>query len=241
MKARLLLLSNSRSSDGAFLRWPKKAIQEFLTDRVREIHFLPHATLPATVAQYDSYTTRVRRAFADMGYGTVGLHETRDPATALRNAEAIAVGGGNTFQLLAQLYEKRLLDIIVERVNSGVPYIGWSAGANIACPTLATTNDMPIAQPPSFQALGLVPFQINPHYTDAHPPGHQGESRAARIAEFLLLNPTAVVIGLREGALIQYEEGEMHIVGSARIFRADGAAASPVGQPSRAPKRRLSP
>ena len=146
------------------------------------MHFVPYARVPGLAVNYDEYAARVRSAFAQMGYAVVALHETADPIAALRGADAIVVGGGNTFHLLNELYAAALLEVIAERARAGTPYIGWSAGSVIACPTIATTNDMPIVAPPSLGASGLVPFHINAHYTDAHPPGHQGETRAERIA-----------------------------------------------------------
>jgi dipeptidase E len=140
---------------------------------------------------------------------------------AVRFAAAIVVGGGNTFHLLSRLYAAGLLETIGACVRSGTPYIGWSAGSVVACPSIATTNDMPIIEPPSLRALGLVQFQINAHYTDAHPPGHQGETRAERIAEFLSLQPAVTVVGLREGSLLQVDATTVRLSGTdARIFRA---------------------
>jgi dipeptidase E len=139
----------------------------------------------------------------------------------------VAVGGGNTFHLLARLYATGLLDAIRERVRSGTPYIGWSAGANVACPTIRTTNDMPIVEPPSFDALGLVPFQINAHFTDAAVPGHGGETRRQRIEEFLLANPGSQVVALPEGTGIEVSSAGATIFGvaPALVFRAGAGPA----------------
>jgi dipeptidase E len=158
--------------------------------------------------------------FAEMGYQLDALHRTIDPHAAVRSAEAIAVGGGNTFHLLRGLYENALLESIRERVEMGVPYIGWSAGSNVACPTIRTTNDMPIVEPESFNALGLVPFQINPHYTDEQLTGHQGETREQRLAEFTIANPGIRVVGLREGSILRLEGQTIKLLGekTARIF-----------------------
>jgi dipeptidase E len=157
-----------------------------------------------------------------MDYGLTSAHEATSLVDAVRNAEAIVVGGGNTFHLLQHLYENDLLDVIRERVNAGVPYIGWSAGSVIACPTIRTTNDMPIVEPPSLTALGVVPFQINVHFTDQHPAGFQGETRAERISEFLVANPAMRVVGLPEGTMLQVERNRiaLHGDGAARIFEA---------------------
>jgi dipeptidase E len=149
-----------------------------------------------------------------MSYTVEGLHRASSPAQAIANAEAIFIGGGNTFRLLKQLYDLDLLSALRQRVDAGTPYIGSSAGSNVAGPTIRTTNDMPIVEPPSFVALGLVPFQINPHYLDADPQStHMGETREERILQFLEENETPV-IGLREGAWLRLEEG---------ICRLDGA------------------
>jgi dipeptidase E len=161
-----------------------------------------------------------------MGYGLDSVHEAANPLEAVQSAEAIAVGGGNTFHLLKGMYEAGLIEGIRARVETGTPYIGWSAGSNVACPTIRTTNDMPIVEPPGFDALSLVPFQINPHYTDETLANHAGETREQRIAEFLKANPGASVIGLREGSILRIEGGEIKLLGEkpARVFAgSDGA------------------
>jgi dipeptidase E len=151
-----------------------------------------------------------------MGYRLASIHDAPDPVRAVREAEAILVGGGNTFHLLRRLYDAGgVLAAIRARVlGDGVPYVGWSAGSVVACPTIQTTNDMPIVAPPSLDALGLVPFQINAHYTDFHPPGFQGETRAERLAEFLAVNPGARVVGLREGTLLRVEGDRVALWGA---------------------------
>ena len=222
----LLLLSNSRAADGTYLKWPRDEIKSFLGAQVPTLLFIPYAAVPGTVAAYDAYAQRVRAAFAEMGYAIASLHEAADAEEAVRAARAIVVGGGNTFHLLAQLYAAGLAKIIADRVRSGTPYIGWSAGSVIACPTISTTNDMPIIEPPSLRALGLIQFQINAHYTDAHPSGHQGETRAERIAELLSLQPATTVIGLREGSLLHVTGSDVRLAGTAaRVFRAGQAPA----------------
>ena len=161
-----------------------------------------------------------RERFAAMGYGLESVHDASDPHLAVRSAEAIAVGGGNTFHLLRGLYGAELLEAIRARVSDGAPYIGWSAGSNVACPTIKTTNDMPIVEPPSFRALDLVPFQINPHYTDEQPTGHAGETRDERLAEFVEANEGIYVVGLREGTMLRIEDASISLLGerSARLF-----------------------
>lgn len=207
---RLLLLSNSTNPGEPYLAWPLPHIADFLGRSPRRVFFIPFAGVRMT---YDAYTDAVRGALASLGVPVVGAHEVSDPADELERADAVAVGGGNTFQLLARLYSSGLLDPIRKRVRAGLPYIGWSAGSNVASPTIRTTNDMPIVEPPGFGALGLVPFQINPHYTEARLPNHGGESRPERIAEFLELNPGVDVIGLREGSGLRLEGKRLTLVG----------------------------
>jgi len=218
---RLLLLSNSRSADGSYLEHARGPMRDLLDGSTPTVLFVPYAGVNLSA---DAYASRVREALAPIGCRLVSLHACADPASAVAGAEAIAVGGGNTFVLLRRLYEARLLGAIRERVLHGVPYIGWSAGSVVACPTIGTTNDMPIAMPPSLDALALVPFQINAHYTDAHPPGHQGETRAERIAEYLVLHPGTTVVGLREGSALQVRGDRVRLVGGAgaRVFSASG-------------------
>jgi dipeptidase E len=217
MSRRLLLLSNSRDSQGRFLQHPQRHIRAFLGARVRSVMFIPFA---AVSVPWDEYAERAREPFAVMGYALSSIHAATGPLEALRSVEAIVVGGGNTFHLLSHLYESGLLDVIRELVNSGVPYIGWSAGSVIACPTIRTTNDMPIVEPQSLDALGVVPFQINAHYSDYRPESFQGETRSERIAEFLAVNPERRVVGLPEGTMLQVERDRVALLGegSARVF-----------------------
>jgi dipeptidase E len=218
---KLLLLSNSRAADGTYLEWAGDELKSFLGDGIATVLFVPYAAVPGTAVSYDEYTQRVRMAFAQLGYATESLHDAAVAVLAVRRAAAVVVGGGNTFHLLARLCAAGLMEVIGERVRSGTPYIGWSAGSVLACPSISTTNDMPIIEPPSLRALGLVQFQINPHYTDAHPLGHQGETRAERIAEYLSLHPAMTVVALREGSLLKVTASEVRIGGtSARVFRA---------------------
>jgi dipeptidase E len=161
-----------------------------------------------------------------MNYRLDPVHRAEDANEAARKAEAIVVGGGNTFHLLRGLYETGLIESIRERVEAGVPYIGWSAGSNVACPTIKTTNDMPIVEPESFSALGLVPFQINPHYTDEQLTGHSGETREQRISEFLVANKSATVVGLREGSGLRIEGERINLLGekTVRVFKGSEGA-----------------
>jgi dipeptidase E len=217
---RLLLLSNSGNPGCGYLEHALGAIGEFLGP-VRELAFVPYAGVQITAAEYAG---KVRKALAPLGIGVRTVTATGDPAAMLQSAEAVAVGGGNSFQLLKRMYETGLLEVLRARALAGMPYLGWSAGSNLACPTIRTTNDMPVVQPPSFAALRLVPFQINPHYTEAVLPNHGGESRDQRIAEFLALNPAVRVVGLREGSWLRVEGEHIALHGPhpARIFEAGG-------------------
>lgn len=216
---RLLLLSNSRDPDGRYLVHARDALARHL-GRAREALFVPYAGVTVT---WDAYTARVAEVLAPLGVAVRGLHAAPDPAAALRNAEAVLVGGGNTFHLLAELQRRGLTSVLQARAAAGVPYAGWSAGAVLAGPTIRTTNDMPIVEPPAgLAALGLVGVQINAHFTDAHPPGFQGETRRERLAEFLAANPEATVVGLPEGSWLEVVGPRATVggAGPAVIFRA---------------------
>ncbi len=222
--ARLLLLSNSTNHGGEFLAHAAGDIRDFLGASVRRVLFVPFA---GVTRSYDEYAATVRARFAELGYELDSVHEAADPVAAVETAEAIAVGGGNTFHLLRGMYEVGLVEAVRARVRIGTPYVGWSAGSNVACPTIRTTNDMPIVEPPSFDALGLIPFQINPHYTDEVLANHAGETRAERIAEFLKANPGSRVVGLREGSILRVEGHEVSLLGekTARVFKGGADAA----------------
>ncbi len=212
----LLLLSNSTLPGEAFLGWPEEHIRQFLGAGKR-IAFVPFA---AVTTSLDDYAKRSQDAFAAMGHELFSLHTEVDMVKALKTADAVAVGGGNSFQLLRTLYSTELVRAIRVRVMGGLPYLGWSAGSNVACPTIMTTNDMPITEVPTMRSLGLVPFQINPHYTEATIPGHGGESRDQRIEEYLELNQRAVVVGLREGTLLHVKGDQLTVEGNGmRVFR----------------------
>jgi dipeptidase E len=215
---RLLLLSNGSELVGDEpTGFARGAVRDFLGERVRTVLFVPFA---AVVRTYDEYAARVRLRFGALGYDVESIHEEEDARAAVERAEAIAVGGGNTFHLLRGLYEAGVVEAIRERVERGTPYVGWSAGSNVACPTIKTTNDMPVVEPPSFGALGLVPFQINPHYTDECLPNHRGETRDERLTEFIHANPGVRVVGLREGTMLRVEGAGIELVGGkpARLF-----------------------
>jgi len=218
---RLLLLSNSRNPGEGYLAHALGAIGAFLGPEPKRLAFIPYA---AVTVSYADYTARVRRALEPLGHMIESLHEG-DPTEVLREANGLLVGGGNTFRLLEQLHHADLLKRLRHKAMHGAPYIGWSAGANLACPTIRTTNDMPVVQPPSFAGLHLVPFQINPHYTDQVLPNHGGESRDERLQEFLALNPGVTVLGLREGSWLRVEQAgvELHGPSHMRVFRSGEA------------------
>lgn len=219
---RLLLLSNSTNAGQSFLEHAEEALTSFLGKEIRRVLFVPFA---AVSFSYDDYAAKARERFEALGYELASLHEASDPVAAVEEAECIVVGGGNTFHLVHGLYEAGLMDAVRRRVHEGAPYVGWSAGANVACPGLWTTNDMPIIEPPSFATFGLVPFQINPHYVDAKPEGHMGESRADRIREFVVVHPEVSVVGLPEGTWLRVEGERIELQGErpARVFRGTDA------------------
>lgn len=222
-RKRLLLLSNSINYGQEFLEHAVSDIKGFLGAEVKRVLFVPFA---GVTRSYDEYAEAVRGRFKEMGYELESVHRAADAIESVTSAEAIAVGGGNTFHLLRELYETGLVEIIRERVEAGVPYIGWSAGSNIACPTIRTTNDMPIVEPRSFDALNFVPFQINPHYTDEKLTGHSGETREQRLNEFIKANPGATVLGLREGSILRVEGQTLKLLceKTARIFKSGADA-----------------
>lgn len=214
---RLLLLSNSTLPGEPFLGWARPMLSGFIGSPKR-IAFVPYA---AVGLPYGAYTERVAVVMRELGHEVIGLDEDQDPKAIIQQADVIAVGGGNSFQLLRLLHRHDLIRAIRARVQHGVPFVGWSAGSNVACPTIMTTNDMPITEPPTFRSLGLVPFQINPHFTEDTIPGHGGESREQRIAEFLVANPDMPVVGLREGSLLDVQGDEMILKGrDIKLFRA---------------------
>jgi dipeptidase E len=218
MTRRLLLLSNSKDPSGAYLRWAFPAFRAFFEGRVRRVLFVPYA---GVTVDWDAYTSKARSAFSEVGIEVDPIHRAPDAVQAVRSAEAIAVGGGNTWRLTERLHALGLMDVIRARAHAGLPLTGWSAGAVIACPTMQTTNDMCVVPPASTRALDLVPFQINPHYTDFHPPGFQGETRAERLAEFVELNPFRTVIGLPECCLLRVDGDRLALEGEgeAPLFR----------------------
>jgi len=214
---RILLASTSTVYGGTYLSYLQDELIDFFTG-IDEILFVPYAR-PSGIT-HDQYTQIAQQFFNRVGKRIVGLHTFADPKKAIRQAKAIFTGGGNTFVLVNQLYGLEVMDVLREAVENGTLYMGTSAGSNIAGQTMQTTNDMPIVYPPSFKTLGLVPFNINPHYLDPDPQSkHKGETRETRIKEFHVFNDTPV-IGLREGSWLRVEDEKVSLKGdlTARIF-----------------------
>ena len=195
---RLLLLSNSRNPGGGWLDHAERELRDFFGPPGRPLLFFPFA---AVSMSFDAYTRMAQKRFSRMGYEIIGAHRAR----SARGVAGFLAGGGNTFRLLDEMQRRGWLAKVKRAVLRGVPYAGWSAGANLACPTIRTTNDMPIVEPRSLGAMNLLPFQLNPHYTERTLARHGGETRDQRIAEFQRLNPGVPVLGLREGSLLRLE------------------------------------
>ncbi len=219
---RLLLLSNSTNAGEEFLKYPLKQINEFLGQKSLNIIFIPFA---AVTISFDDYEHIVKERFNDIGHNLTSIHKLSSMTDAVKNADAIVIGGGNTFQLLKLLQTNNLLIPIKEKILNGAPYIGWSAGANVACPTICTTNDMPIVEPQSLKSINLIPFQINPHYIDFVPSGHGGETRNQRITEYLIANQDKTVVGLWEGTMLRQTNNKLELIGEkkGRIFTYNNA------------------
>jgi dipeptidase E len=215
---RLLLLSNSTNPGEEYLAWARDEIRLFLGNIPTSAAFIPYAAVSLT---YDAYEAKVDKVFSTLGCKVFSIHRVWNPVQAVENAEAIIIGGGNTWRLVQQMREHDLMKAIRAKVQAGTPYIGWSAGSNVACPSMKTTNDMPIVDPRGMNTLNLIPFQINPHYLDVHPLGHGGETREDRIREFIEINPDVFVLGLREACLLKRENNVLQLIGSkpARLFR----------------------
>ncbi|MFI3288006.1 MAG: dipeptidase PepE [Rikenellaceae bacterium] len=215
----LLLISNSTNAGEAYLDYPKQNIKDFLAPKgVTKVLFIPYAGV--TVCWLD-YEKKVKERFAEIGIEVEGIHNFKNPAQAVLEAQAIVVGGGNSFALLKYMQDYGVIEPIRQRVKEGIPYVGWSAGSNMSCPGLYTTNDMPIVEPLTFKSLGLIPFQINPHYLDAHPDGHAGETREQRIEEYIAMNRGMYVVGLRESCMLLLENDKLSLIGPKpmRIFK----------------------
>ncbi|MEA1886749.1 MAG: dipeptidase PepE [Bacteroidota bacterium] len=215
---KLLLISNSTNAGEEYLDHPKEEIRNFLGEKTVKALFIPYA---AVTFPFSDYEKKVQNRFREVGHDIESIHNYPDPVKAVEKAEAIVVGGGNTWQLLRMINDYGLIEPVRKKVLDGTRYIGWSAGANMACPTIMTTNDMPIMDPGSFNAFNFIPFQINPHYLDANPDGHAGETRQQRIEEFLVVNPGMYVAGLREGTMFLLENKKLCLIGprKMRLFR----------------------
>ncbi|MBL4909822.1 MAG: dipeptidase PepE [Alteromonadaceae bacterium] len=212
----LLLLSSSRVKSTGYLEHAKTLIKQHLVSAeqknqqtINEVLFIPYA---GVTVSYDDYTAMVNSALQDLAITVKGIHQYKDAKTAIMQAQAIMVGGGNTFHLLQQLYQHDLISSIQNKVAQGTPYIGWSAGSNIAGASIKTTNDMPIVEPDSFTALNLVNFQLNPHYTDHNPPGHNGETREQRLAEFMVVDPQTAIVAIIEGSALQLKDDRLSLL-----------------------------
>jgi len=220
----LLLLSSSRADNSEYLAPGLAHIAEILGD-IRRVLFIPYAGVSVG---YDAYQQMVQSALAAIGITVDSIHQFENPKVAVAEAQAIVIGGGNTFHLLHQLYQHQLIELIREKVHSGTPYIGWSAGSNVAGQSIRTTNDMPIIEPPSFSALNLLPFQLNPHYTDFKPAGFHGETRDMRLNEFMLLNPTTPIVGLPEGTALRRVGNQLNYVGTVNGYLFVGGEKTPI-------------
>lgn len=222
MNKKLLLISNSTMAGEEYLAWPKQYIKDFLeNEQVKKVTFVPYAGVglseESLEASYNVYTERVRKVYAALGFEIESVHQAADPVKMVEEAECVAVGGGNTFHLVAKMHDTGIMKAIKVKAEAGMPYMGWSAGSNVACPSLKTTNDMPIIEPASFNCLNLIPFQINPHYLDANPEGHGGETREQRIEEFLVVNRKMKVLGLREASLLYVDGPLMKLLGKRQL------------------------
>ncbi len=220
------MISNSTNYGENYLEWPRPYIKEYLEKTgIKRVLFVPYAGVALSENgledSFDAYEERVNGVFNEFGCEVYSLHRENDPAQAVRDALAIAVGGGNTFHLVYMLHEMKLMKVIKEAVENGVAFMGWSAGANVACPTMRTTNDMPIIEPESMNCLNLVNFQINPHYLDASVEGHGGETREQRLEEFMVINNNVYVAGLREGTLLEIVNDKIELKGARpmRVFK----------------------
>jgi dipeptidase E len=207
---KILAFSSSRVGNSEYLENAIPLIRNFLGEGSLKIAFIPFA---GVTINHEAYLSNVKNALANLNHSFELVLPDNSAKKIIEKADVIMVGGGNTFKLLSQIYNAQILDVIRDKVNAGAAYIGWSAGSNITGPTISTTNDMPIVEPKSFNALGLFPFQINPHYYNQKPEGFNGETRDQRLTEFLIENPGVPVVCLPEGTALHYEAGVLKMIG----------------------------
>ncbi|OSY89419.1 (alpha)-aspartyl dipeptidase [Tenacibaculum holothuriorum] len=218
MNKRLIVASTSTVHGSTYLEYILPTLKTFFKE-AKEILFIPYAR-PGGIS-YEVYTAIAKKAFLTIDKNVKGVHEFENPIEAVKNANAIFTGGGNTFELVNQLYKNNLIEVLKKTLEKGTPYLGTSAGSNICGVTMMNTNDMPIVYPPSFDTLGMIPFNINAHYLDPNPDStHMGETRETRIKEFHVFNKTSV-LGLREGSWLEVIDNVITIRGkyTARLFQ----------------------
>ena len=209
--AKLLLLSNSTNYGEKYMQWCESIIASFVLEHRENIVFIPYA---GVTISYKEYTNKVNEALADQRILVHNLEDFDSQLLAIEKATAIFVGGGNTFHLLKTIQDKNLIGAIRKKIQSGTPYVGWSAGSNIASPTICTTNDMPIVETTNFNSLALVDFQLNPHYTEKTIDGHGGESRKQRLEEYLAANQGNKVVCLPEESYIVSDDKNTRYLGT---------------------------
>ena len=218
-KQRALLLSSSGYKDTKYLSHAVSWIGKFAQENNltgKKIVFIPYASLRRS---YDEYEKRVKEALASLNLNIVGVHHAKNAAKEVASADCIFVGGGNTFKLVHDMYENELIALISKMVEDGTPYIGWSAGSNVAGATMMTTNDMPIIEPESFNTFNIFPHQINPHFISGKPVGHNGESREERLEEFLIANQKSTVYAMPEGTAFWLEGEKATVLGPAAVLK----------------------
>lgn len=214
MKIKILAFSSSKEGNYGYLETAAPIIKNFLGEQPLTIAFIPFASVDG---DYEAYTNKVRTALQGLPY-TIHTVTPANGKKIIENAQVIIIGGGNTFKLLHDLYDLQVMELIKDKVKTGTPYIGWSAGANLAGETISTSNDMPIINPGSFKALEFLPFQINPHYYNQPITGFNGETRDQRLAEFLQLNPAKRIVALPEGIALLLEDGNLEFIGNSNAY-----------------------